>query len=78
MHYNKQNNATATDYVTFNSNQFKVVDNTNPKSNSDIKNSISPKSEMVDNNGKEMILEASNLENNKSLMAIHNLNDVLF
>ena len=30
---------------------------------------------MVDNNGKKVTLEANNLENNKSSISIHNLNE---
>ena len=58
--------------VTFSLNKFKAVDNTNPTFNSDIRYLISPKGEIVDKKGKEVILEASNLENNKFLISIHN------
>jgi len=40
-----------------------------------VKYSLSPKGEMVDNEGNKVTLDASNTGNTKTLMAIHNLNE---
>ena len=66
----------ANDYIVFNSNQIKNVDNTNPTESPDIRYSLSPKGEMVDNEtGEKVTLDVSNTGNTGNLMAIHNLNE---
>lgn len=73
---NTNSEIVANDYVTFKSNQFKAIDNTNPTSNPDIRYSLSPSGEMVDNTtGEKVTLDASNTGNTGTLMAIHNLNE---
>lgn len=72
--YSGKNEQTPNDvYVTFNSNQFKAVDNTNPTSDVDIRYSLSEKGTLVDDKGNDVTLEASDTGNTNSLMAIHNL-----
>lgn len=72
--YSDENEQTPNDvYVTFNSNQFKAVDNTNPTSDADIRYSLSEKGTLVDDKGNDVTLEASDTGNTNTLMAIHNL-----
>lgn len=72
--YSGENEQTPNDvYVTFNSNQFKAVDNTNPTSDADIRYSLSEKGTLVDDKGNDVTLEASDTGNTNTLMAIHNL-----
>lgn len=60
-------------YVSFNPNQFKNVDNTNPTSDPDIRYSLSEDGKMVDSKGNEVKLEAAEAGTHGTLMAIHNL-----
>ena len=62
-------------YVTFNSNQFKALDNTTPTNDADIRYSLSKTGEMVDNTGKKVTLETSDTGTSGTLMAIHNLSE---
>ena len=72
--YSGKNEQTPNDvYVTFNSNQFKAVDNTKPTSDTDIRYSLSEKGTLVDDKGNDVTLEASDTGNTNTLMAIHNL-----
>ena len=72
--YSGKNEQTPNDvYVTFNSNQFKAVDNANPTSDADIRYSLSEKGTLVDDKGNDVTLEASDTGNTNTLMAIHNL-----
>ena len=72
--YSGENELTPNDvYVTFNSNQFKAVDNTKPTSDADIRYSLSEKGTLVDDKGNDVTLEASDTGNTNTLMAIHNL-----
>lgn len=69
-------NQYATDYIVFNSNQVKNVNNLNPTDNPDIRYSVSPSGEMVDNStGEKVTLDVSDTGNTGTLMAIHNLNE---
>ena len=69
------NNGDSKNYVVFNSNQIKNVDNTKPTSNPDIRYSLSESGKMVDNKGNEVKLEASETGTHGTLMAMHNLSD---
>ena len=62
-------------YVVQESNQIKNVDNASPSSNPDIRYSISDKGELQDNKGNSVKIEASDVGNTGTLMAIHNLNE---
>lgn len=62
-------------YVVFNPNQVKNVDNAKPTDNADIRYSISDNGKMVDNNGKEVTLETSDVGTHGTLMAIRNINE---
>ena len=62
-------------YVVFNPNQVKNVDNQKPTDNADIRYSISDNGKMVDNNGKEVTLETSDVGTHGTLMAIRNINE---
>lgn len=65
-----------TDYVTFNSNQFKNTDNKTPTINKDIRYSVSTDGAMKDNKtGKKVVLNAESNNNGKNLLAIHNLTE---
>ena len=59
-------------YVVFNSNQIKNVDNTNPTGSEDIRYSLSPKGEIVDNNGNKANFKTSDNQNN-NLMVMQGL-----
>ena len=65
----------STVYATFNSNQFKNIDNTKPTTDPDIRYSLSEEGEMVDNKGNKVKLEAAETGTHGTLMAIHNLTD---
>lgn len=60
-------------YVTFNSNQIKNVDNTNPTDSKDIRYSLSDKGTLQDSNGNDVTLETSETGTHGTLMAMHNL-----
>ncbi len=62
-------------YVVFESNQIKNVDNTNPTENPDIRYSLSEDGKLVDNKGNNITLEASDTGTHGTLMAIHNLTE---
>ena len=63
-------------YVSFKDNQFKASDNTSPTADADIRYSLSPKGEMVNNEtGEKVELETSDVGNTGTLMAIHNLSE---
>ena len=62
-------------YYATKSDQIKNVDNTNPTSNPDIRYSISTDGKMQDSNGKNITLEAESNNDNKTLLAIHNLSE---
>ena len=68
-----KDNVIANDYIVFNSNQFKNIDNVNPTTDPDIRYSLSEEGKMVDNKGNEVALETSGAGTHNSLMAIHNL-----
>ena len=76
----KYDNTTG-EYIVFESNQIKNVDNTNPTSNEDIRYSLSPTGEMVDNNGYKVTFEVSEVEtdlpirDDAKLMVLHNLGE---
>jgi hypothetical protein len=62
-------------YVTFNSNQFKSVDNENPTDDEDIRYSLSDSGTLQDSNGDDVTLETSEVGTHGTLMAIHNLDE---
>lgn len=62
-------------YVTFNSNQFKNVDNENPTADADIRYSLSEKGTMVDNNGNDVFFQTSEEGSHGTLMAIRNIGE---
>ena len=68
-------NRASTIYVTFNSNQIKNVDNTNPTENPDIRYSLSEEGKLVDNKGNDITLDTREAGTHGTLMAIHNLTE---
>ena len=68
-----KDNVIANDYIVFNSNQFKNIDNVNPTADPDIRYSLSEEGKVVDDKGNEVTLETSDAGSHNSLMAIHNL-----
>ena len=70
-----------TDYIAFNSNQIKRVDNTSPTLNEDIRFSLAPTGEMVDNEGNKVEFEVSEVDtelpirDENKLMVLHNLGE---
>lgn len=64
-------------YVSFNSNQFKAKDNLNPTTDSDIRYSLSPNGEMVDQDGNKVKIETTESPNG-TLMVLHNLGENKF
>lgn len=62
-------------YIAFNPNQIKSVDNTKPTSDPDIRYSLSDDGKMIDNQGNEVKLNASEVGTHGSLMAIRNINE---
>lgn len=66
-------NKKGNEYIVFNSNQIKNVDNLNPTTDKDIRYSLSEDGKLVDNKGNDITLEASDTGTHGTLMAIHNL-----
>ena len=64
-----------TDYIIFNSNQFKAKDNINPTENKDIRYSINTNGELQDNKGKKVTLQGETTADDKNLLAIHGLGE---
>ena len=68
-------NKKGNEYIVFNSNQIKNVDNLNPTTDKDIRYSLSEEGKLVDNKGNDITLEASDTGTHGTLMAIHNLSE---
>ena len=62
-------------YIVQEPNMIKNVDNTNPTSNPDIRYSLSPSGEMVDNQTGEKVTFDATEEQNGTLMVLHNLTE---
>ena len=76
--HNRIDDLSSNVYVTFNSNQFKALDNLNPTTDNDIRYSLDTDGKMVDNKGNEVKLEATEAGTHGTLMAIHNLTEQKF
>ena len=66
-------NKKGNEYIVFNSNQIKNVDNLNPTTDKDIRYSLSEDGKLVDNKGNDITLEASDTGTHGNLLAIHGL-----
>lgn len=78
INQNVQGKEGLNEIVAFNSNQFKNVDNENPTTNPDIRYSLSPSGEMVDNTTGEKIKLNISESPNGNLMVLHNINEDKF